>query len=68
MNLSRLKTVIIAPMTSTIKVGFPTRVSAVFKDKKGQVALAELRTIDRSRMMQKLGALENEAQYNLLNI
>ena len=39
MNLSRLKTVIIAPMTSTIKDNVPTRLSIEFKDKKGQIAL-----------------------------
>ncbi len=68
MNLSRLKTVIIAPMTSTIKDNFPTRVMALFKDKKGQVALDQLRAIDRSRILQKLGVLEKEAQSNILNI
>ena len=68
MNLSRLKTVIIAPMTSTIKENFPTRVNTVFKDKKGQVALDQLRAIDRSRLIQKLGILDKEAQKNILNI
>lgn len=68
MNLSRLKTVIIAPMTSTIKDDFPTRVMTLFKDKKGQVALDQLRAIDRSRIVQKLGVLEKETQSNVLNI
>jgi mRNA interferase MazF len=68
MNLSRLKTVIIAPMTSTIKENFPTRVNTAFKDKKGQVALDQLRAIDRSRLIQKLGILDKEAQLNILNI
>ena len=60
MNLSRLKTVIIAPMTSTIKDNFPTRVMALFKDKKGQVALDQLRAIDRSRILQKLGVVPQQ--------
>ena len=68
MNLSRLKTVIIAPMTSTIKDNFPTRVMTLFKDKKVQIALDQLRAIDRSRIVQKLGVLEKEAQSNILNI
>lgn len=68
MNLSRLKTVIIAPMTSTIKDNFPTRVMTEFKDKKGQIALEQLRAIDRSRIVQKLGVLEKETQFNVLNI
>lgn len=68
MNLSRLKTVIIAPMTSTIKENFPTRVMTQFKDKKGQVALDQLRSIDRSRLVQKLGIIEKESQNNILHI
>lgn len=68
MNLSRLKTVIIAPMTSTIKDNFPTRVMTQFKDKKGQIALDQLRAIDRSRIVQKLGVIEKETQINVLNI
>jgi mRNA interferase MazF len=68
MNLSRLKTVIIAPMTSTIKENFPTRVSTEFKDKKGQIVLDQLRSIDRSRIVQKLGVIEKETQNNVLDL
>ena len=68
MNLSRLKTVIIAPMTSTIKDNYPTRVTIEFKGKEGQIALDQLRAIDRSRLVQKLGVLNKETQFNVLNI
>lgn len=68
MNLSRLKTVIIAPMTSKIKDNFPTRIMTQFKDKTGQVALDQLRAIDRSRIVQKLGVIDKETQHNVLNI
>ncbi|WP_242604164.1 type II toxin-antitoxin system PemK/MazF family toxin [Legionella beliardensis] len=68
MNLSRLKTVIIAPMTSTIKENFPTRVMTLFKDKQGQIALDQLRAIDRSRIIQKLGVIEKKAQISVLTI
>lgn len=67
MNLSRLKTIIIAPMPSTIKENFPTRVGTVFKNKKGQIALDQLMAIDRSRIVQKLGVIEQETQINVLN-
>jgi len=40
----------------------------LFKDKKGQIALDQLRAIDHSRIVQKLGVLEKEAQSNILNI
>lgn len=68
MNLSRLKTVIIAPMTSTIKDNFPTRILTEFKDKKGQIALDQLRSIDRTRIVKKLGAIEREAQIKVLDL
>lgn len=68
MNSSRLRTVIIAPMTSTIKDSFPTRILTQFKDKKGQIALDQLRSIDRSRIVQKLGVIDKETQNNVLNI
>ncbi|MBA2656735.1 MAG: type II toxin-antitoxin system PemK/MazF family toxin [Tatlockia sp.] len=67
MNLSRLKTIIIAPMTSTIKEDFPTRVNTTFKEKRGQIALDQLRAVERSRLIQKLGILDKEAQRNILN-
>ncbi|WP_199741662.1 type II toxin-antitoxin system PemK/MazF family toxin [Legionella sp. km535] len=68
MNLSRLKTVIIAPMTSTIKDNFPTRILIEFKDKKGQIVLDQLRSIDRTRIVKKLGAIEREAQIKVLDL
>ncbi len=57
MNLSRLKTTLIAPMTSTIKEPFPTRVTLEFQGKKGQIALDQLRVIDRSRIIKVVGSI-----------
>ena len=57
MNLSRLKTIIIAPMTSTLRESFPTRVSTIFQNKEGQIALDQLRAIDRVRIVKKLGVI-----------
>lgn len=68
MNLSKLKTVIIAPMTSIIKDNFPTRILTEFKDKKGQIALDQLRSIDRTRIVKKLGVIEKEAQNKVLDL
>ena len=48
MNLSRLKTIIVAPMTSTVRDGFPTRVTLNFNNKIGQIALDQVRSIDRT--------------------
>ena len=43
-----LRTVIIAPLTSTIK-DYPWRVDCLVLDKKGSIALDQIRTIDENR-------------------
>jgi mRNA interferase MazF len=52
-----LKTVIVAPMTSQ---GFqaPFRISLTFQGTSGLVLLDQLRTIDKSRLIKKLGRLQ----------
>lgn len=49
-----LRTVIIAPMTS-IERTYPTRVSIVFQNRRGQVALDQIRAVDKERLVRKLG-------------
>ena len=49
-----LQTVIIAPMT-TVTRPYPTRVLIRFRGKRGQVALDQLRAVDRQRLVRKLG-------------
>ena len=57
-----LRTVIIAPMT-TVTRPYPTRVAARFQGKRGQVALDQLRAVDRQRLVRMLGAVSaNTAQ------
>ena len=51
-----LRTVIIAPMTS-VERPYPTRVALTFQGKHGQVALDQLRAIDRQRLVRKLGRI-----------
>jgi len=51
-----LRTVIIAPMT-TVARPYPTRVALTFQGKQGQVALDQLRAIDRQRLVRKLGRI-----------
>lgn len=53
-----LATVIIAPMT-TVRRWWPTRVEIKFQGKMGEVALDQLRTVDKSRLVKKLGKLDN---------
>ena len=51
-----LRTVIVAPMT-TVTRPYPTRVSVRFQGKSGQVALDQLRAVDRQRLVKKLGVV-----------
>ena len=51
-----VRTVIIAPMTSARR-GYPTRVDITFQRRKGQVVLDQIRAVDKSRLVRKLGRL-----------
>lgn len=64
MNLSRLKTIIIAPMISVIREQFPTRVDIEFQNKKGQIALDQLRVIDRERIINNYGTISSSKAKN----
>ena len=54
-----INTLIVAPMTSKIK-NYPTRVPVTFDNKKGNIVLDQIRTIDKSRIIKNLGTLDNE--------
>lgn len=49
-----LRTIIVAPMTTTERP-YPTRVAVTFQNKRGQVALDQIRAVDRQRLVRKLG-------------
>jgi mRNA interferase MazF len=51
-----LQTVIIAPMTTSERP-YPTRVTVMFQSKRGQVALDQIRAVDRQRLVRKLGSV-----------
>jgi len=54
-----IETVIIAPMTSKSHV-YPTRVPVRFKSKDGWIVLDQIRTVDKRRLIKKLGRLQPE--------
>jgi len=62
-----LMTVIVSPMTTTMRK-YPTRVSLKFDGKEGQIVLDQIRTVDRSRLIRKLGDLELKTQGKVLDI
>jgi len=56
-----LNTVLVAPLTSTIRK-FPMRMEIMVEGKKGQLAFDQIRCIDKIRILGKLGALTFEEQ------
>lgn len=55
-----IRTVIVAPMT-TKGQPYPTRVECRFAGKEGQVVLDQIRTVDKRRLVDRLGELDEEA-------
>jgi mRNA interferase MazF len=61
-----IRTVIIAPLTSKGR-SYPTRVACRFDKKDGQVVLDQIRTVDKTRLIKKLGRLDKDAQQEVLD-
>lgn len=62
-----ITTVIIAPMTTKGR-DYPTRVSCDFQGKQGQIVLDQIRTVDKSRLLQKSGEIDVNSQARVLAI
>lgn len=60
-----LATVIVAPMTTKGR-DYPTRVPCSFKGKTGQIVLDQIRTLDKSRLIQREGKVPKSAQEQVL--
>lgn len=60
-------TVIIAPMTSSGKV-YPTRVECDFDGKKALIVLDQIRTVDKSRLVQPMGKIDEKTQAKVLHV
>ncbi len=54
-----LRTVIVAPMTTAGRP-YPTRVNVRFQGKRGQVALDQIRPVDRQRLLHRLGTVSKK--------
>jgi len=62
-----IRTVIVAPMTTSGK-DYPTRVKCKFKKKKGQIVLDQIRTIDKTRLIKKIGKIDPETQMEVISV
>lgn len=49
-------TVIIAPMTTKSRP-YPTRIACTFQSKKGEIVLDQIRSIDKARLITRLGEI-----------
>ena len=54
-----LRTVVIAPLTSSVKE-YPTRVNITLQNKKGKIAIDQIRTIDKTRIIKVLDNLSKK--------
>lgn len=61
-----IRTVIVAPMTTRGRA-YPTRVECTFEGKQGQVVLDQIRTVDKSRLVKRLGRLGEQTQERVLS-
>jgi mRNA interferase MazF len=62
-----ISTVIIAPMTSQSH-SYPSRVPIKFKGKEGWVVLDQIRSVDKKRLIKKLGRVEPNTIDNIKSI
>lgn len=62
-----LLTVIVAPLT-TVPRRFPFRVECNFGAKSGQIALDQLRAVDKRRLSKRLGRLDRPTSHRVLRV
>jgi mRNA interferase MazF len=62
-----IQTVIIAPMTTRGRK-YPTRIACEFQRKQGQIVLDQIRTVDKARLLRKLGRIDNQTQIDVLSV
>ncbi|MCP4406969.1 MAG: type II toxin-antitoxin system PemK/MazF family toxin [Gammaproteobacteria bacterium] len=63
-EMAALSTVLVAPMT-TKGFEFPCRIPCHFKGKNGLILLDQIRAVDKSRLVKKLGSIDKDTQPEL---
>ncbi len=63
-EMSVLSTVLVAPMT-TKGFDFPCRIKCKFSGKDGLLLLDQIRAVDKSRFIKKLGVVDEDVQIRL---
>jgi mRNA interferase MazF len=62
-----ISTVIVAPMTTKGR-NYPTRVPCTFQGKEGQIVMDQIRTVDKSRLMKRLGKIDSRTQVGVFSV
>jgi len=62
-----IDTVIVAPMT-TKRRPYPTRVPVRFQRKTGQIVLDQLRTVDKTRLVKRMGTIDQATSDRVLTL
>lgn len=62
---AHISTVIVAPMTTKGRP-YPTRIACRFRGKVGQIVLDQVRTVDKSRLLKRMGRISEGAQAEVL--
>ena len=61
-----ISTVIVAPMTTRRHV-YPSRVPVRFQGRSGEIVLDQLRAVDKSRLLKRLGRIGEATQKSVLS-
>jgi mRNA interferase MazF len=61
-----IRTVIVAPMTTKGRP-YPSRIACSFQGTRGQVVLDQIRTVDKIRLVRKLGTISRGVQHKVLD-
>ncbi|MFL6283051.1 MAG: type II toxin-antitoxin system PemK/MazF family toxin [Pyrinomonadaceae bacterium] len=62
-----IRTVIVAPMT-TKGAQYPTRVPCRLQGKQGQIVLDQIRTVDKARLVKRLGKVGEQTRAEVLSV
>lgn len=63
----QIGTVIVAPLTTKERT-YPTRVSVRFQRKSGQIVLDQVRTVDKTRLLGRLGRISDSEALEVLAV
>jgi len=63
----KLATVLVAPLTAA-RHAYPSRAACAFAGKPGEVALDQMRCVDKSRLIRHVGELQAEAAREVLRV